>query len=197
MKVNPDSLPPSLLRFKARLVARGDSQTKGINFNENRGRPGTLAKLRASKLTCHRDRKNRRLYIDQAPYVREILDKFKMENCIPVSIPMDPKETWEERPDDISLSPKAVKVYQRTIRKLMYLMLATRPDLAFSVTKLAQFASAPSVRHAGFWDSYRPSTAQSLTPAFWVITKELLHSQRTMPTDLEQNIPVCMHLNGS
>jgi len=29
----------------------------------------------------------------------------------------------------------------------MYLILATRPDLAFSVTKLAQFASALSVRH--------------------------------------------------
>jgi len=60
---------------------------------------------------------------------------------------MDPKKTWEERPNNISLSPKAIKVYQHVIGKLMYLMLATRPDLAFSVTKLAQFASAPSVRH--------------------------------------------------
>jgi len=98
-------------------------------------------------LVITRDRKNHRLYIDQAPYVRKILDKFKMENCIPVSIPIYPKETWAERPDDISLLSKAIKVYQCAIRKLMYLMLATRPDLVFSVTKLAQFASAPFVRH--------------------------------------------------
>jgi len=88
-------------------------------------------------LVITRDRKNCQLYIDQASYVREILDEFKMENCIPVSIPMDPKETWEERPDDISLSPKAIKVYQRAIGKLMYLMVAIRHDLAFSVIKLA------------------------------------------------------------
>jgi len=60
---------------------------------------------------------------------------------------MDPKEIWQERPDDISLSPKAIKVYQHAIGKLIYLMLATCLDLTFSVTKLAQFASAPSVRH--------------------------------------------------
>jgi len=34
VKVNPDSLPPSVLYFKARLVTCDDSQTKGINFNE-------------------------------------------------------------------------------------------------------------------------------------------------------------------
>jgi len=34
MKVNPDSLPYSISRFKARFVTRGDFQTKGINFDK-------------------------------------------------------------------------------------------------------------------------------------------------------------------
>ena len=38
-----------------------------------------------------RDRKSRRLFLDQAPYVHEILDEFHMTNCTPSSLPMDPK----------------------------------------------------------------------------------------------------------
>lgn len=40
-----------------------------------------------------RDRKNRRLYLDQAPYVKEILEEFNMANCTPCATPMDPRET--------------------------------------------------------------------------------------------------------
>ena len=83
-----------------------------------------------------RDRTNRRLCIDQAPYVHDILDKFQMSNCAPLSIPMDPKQKWD-RPDVTLLSPAETKVYQRAIGRLMYLMVGTRPDIAYAVTKLA------------------------------------------------------------
>lgn len=45
---------------------------------------------------------------------------------------MDPKESWDT--DDQPLSPREVTTYQRAICKLMYLMLAIRPDIAFAVT---------------------------------------------------------------
>jgi len=61
---------------------------------------------------------------------------------------MDPKATWEQREDDIPLTAgKEIKIYQRAIGQLMYLMLATRPDIAYAVTKLAQFAAIPTNRH--------------------------------------------------
>jgi hypothetical protein len=41
-----------------------------------------------------------------------------------------------------------VSLYQRAIGPLMYLMLSTRPDLAYAVGKLAQFSSNPSKTHS-------------------------------------------------
>ena len=96
-------------------------------------------------LVITRDRLDRRLCIDQAPYVHDILDEFQMSNCSPVSIPMDPKEKWD-LPDD-PLFPAETKVYQRIIGRLMYLMVGTRPDIAYAVTKLAQFSARPSLHH--------------------------------------------------
>lgn len=94
-----------------------------------------------------RDRENRRLFIDQAPYVHDLLEEFKLSNCAPASTPMEPKATWEPADDDEYLDPKGVKVYQRAIGKLMYLMLGSRPDISYPVTKLAQSASKPTQRH--------------------------------------------------
>jgi len=93
------------------------------------------------------DRHHHRLFLDQAPYVSEILEDYKMTNCTPSAIPMDPKATWDQQQDDIPLVGKEIKLYQRAIGQLMYLMLATRPDIAYAVTKLAQFAATPTNRH--------------------------------------------------
>jgi len=65
----------------------------------------------------------------------------------PSAIPMDPKSTWDQQQDDIPLVGREIKLYQRAIGQLMYLMLATRPDIAYAVTKLAQLAATPTNRH--------------------------------------------------
>ena len=95
-----------------------------------------------------RDHKSRRLFLDQAPYVHEILDEFQMTNCTPSSLPMDPKPAASlSSVSDIPLDPDGVRLYQRAIGRLMYLMLGTRPDIAYAVTKLAQHASAPTTQN--------------------------------------------------
>lgn len=94
-----------------------------------------------------RDRQNNRLVLDQAPYVQEILEGVGMMNCTPSSTPMDPRENWDQTEKDVALKGKEIKLYQRLIGQLMYLMLATRPDIAYAVTKLAQYASKPTQRH--------------------------------------------------
>jgi hypothetical protein len=44
-------------------------------------------------------------------------------------------------------SPELRSKYQTVIGSLLYLMLGTRPDIAFAVTKMAQFAANPSEDH--------------------------------------------------
>ena len=46
-------------------------------------------------LQITRDHPNRRVYIDQVPYVLEILEEFGLLDTTPVTIPMDPKESWD------------------------------------------------------------------------------------------------------
>ena len=44
-------------------------------------------------------------------------------------------------------SPEFRKTYQSIIGSLLYIMLGTRPDITYVVTKLAQFAANPSKEH--------------------------------------------------
>ena len=108
---------------------------------------GPVSRSKYIGMMITRDRPRRRLYIDQAPYVHDILDEFLMTNCTSVSIPMDCKEKWELTQEDVMLNSKEIRVYQRAIGRLMYLMVGTRPDIAYAVTKLAQFSATPSMRH--------------------------------------------------
>jgi hypothetical protein len=46
-----------------------------------------------------------------------------------------------------SLDPEHCLLYQSIIGSLMYLMLGTRPDIAYVVIKLSKFAANPSQEH--------------------------------------------------
>ena len=91
-----------------------------------------------------RDRQRRQILLDQLPYVLEILDEFQLTNSVPVAISMDPKEPWL---GGTPMVTSEIPIYRRAIGKLMYLMIATRPDISFAVTKLAQFSAAPTITH--------------------------------------------------
>jgi hypothetical protein len=48
---------------------------------------------------------------------------------------------------DAHIDPELRSRYQTVIGSLLYLMLGSRPDIAFAVTKLAQYAARPSQEH--------------------------------------------------
>jgi len=48
---------------------------------------------------------------------------------------------------DKAADPELQKRYQTVIGSLLYLMLGTRPDISFAVTKMAQFAANPTEDH--------------------------------------------------
>ena len=86
--------------------------------------------------------------IDQSTYIKDILARFGMEDSKAVSTPLatgtklikiDASSAKHEF--DIQL------LYQSIVGSLMYAMLCTRPDIAFAVQQLSQFASDPSPIH--------------------------------------------------
>jgi hypothetical protein len=59
---------------------------------------------------------------------------------VPTPLPLN----WVPQLNKGKASPELLKQYQSIIGLLLYLMIGTCPDIAFAVTKLAQFSANPS-----------------------------------------------------
>ena len=100
-------------------------------------------------LEITRDRKNRELHLGQSKYAGDILERFGMHDSRPVSTPMIQSNTNDnclEVIDPVTDVPTTAP-YRQAIGALMYLMLGTRPDIAFAVGKLARFCENPKDKH--------------------------------------------------
>jgi hypothetical protein len=84
------------------------------------------------------------IMLSQRSYMHTILRHFKMERCKPVLTLMEPGLRLEPLP--ANAQPFNVP-YQPLIGSLMYLMLVTCPDIAFTVSQLSRFAGRPSEAH--------------------------------------------------
>jgi transposase InsO family protein len=94
-----------------------------------------------------RDRKARTLTISQSAYVTDVIKRFDMADCHPTSTPMDPGAHLLKAADSDVLDAVGVKQYQSAVGALMYAAQGTRPDIAYAMTVLSQFNSAPSAEH--------------------------------------------------
>jgi hypothetical protein len=97
-----------------------------------------------------RDRANRKLTISQQHYVESIVARYRMDESRPVSTPMecgihflqsDCPSTQAEL-DGMRNVP-----YQSAVGAIMYTMLATRPDVAYAITRLSQFNTNYGQKH--------------------------------------------------
>ena len=70
-----------------------------------------------------------------------------MQNCKSAATPLPAGYMPEPVSLDTAINPKLQRCYQMVIDSLLYLMIGTRPDIVFAVTKLAQFAAHPSEEH--------------------------------------------------
>ena len=83
--------------------------------------------------------------ITQPNYGENVLKKFVMENCRPVSTALEPGRKFQQlSPDD---EPFNVQTYQQAIGYLTYMSTATRPDLAAAVGVLSWYMPKPSKDH--------------------------------------------------
>lgn len=98
-----------------------------------------------------RDRPHRRMWLSSHIYVSELLGEWNLSSCKPASTPFPShiKELPPAPPNslpDISDAELTLK-YQRLIGCLLYLAVATRPDIAYYAMWLGQFNAAPSRTH--------------------------------------------------
>ncbi|MCH81290.1 copia-type polyprotein, partial [Trifolium medium] len=83
------------------------------------------------------------IFIHQQKYAAEILSRFGMENCNMVSNPIVPGCKLIKNENGKAADPT---LYKQMVGCLMYL-LATRPDLAYSVCLVARFMDRPTEVH--------------------------------------------------
>ncbi len=97
-----------------------------------------------------RDRAKKALYLQQPQYIDQALETFGLADAKPISVPIQPN-TARLAPEAIEatglLSPENHRLFQQIIGTLMYLMLQTRPDIAYSVQWLAQAMHKPYKIH--------------------------------------------------
>ena len=91
-----------------------------------------------------RDRAKRTISIHQGSYIKNMLKRFGMTECAPISIPL---AVGTKLPPLAEEESSFILQYQKLVGSLMYLMVATRPDLAFAVGAVSQFMSSPGEEH--------------------------------------------------
>ena len=95
-------------------------------------------------MSIRRDRKNQALSIGQPSHIESVLKRFGMENCKPISTPLEAGKKFQMSDDD---DPFNAQVYQQVVGCLTYLSTATRPDIAVAVNSLSKYMSSPRKDH--------------------------------------------------
>ena len=98
-----------------------------------------------------RDRPSRRLWLSSQIYVSELLEEWNLSSCRPVSTP------FPSSLPDLTTAPSnslpaisdadLLPQYQRLVGCLLYLAIATRPDISYYAMWLGQFNSKPTRAH--------------------------------------------------
>jgi len=87
--------------------------------------------------------RNQGIFISQTKYIREMLNRFGMENCKPVITPM--QTSCKLSKDDDSKSTDQ-RQYMSMIGILLY-VTTCKPDVMQAIGQVAQFQAAPKESH--------------------------------------------------
>ena len=78
---------------------------------------------------------SRHVYIDQAPYLRALLESFGMGECNQLSTPEVEVPLPKEEDNSPLLNETEQSNYRSFVGRLLWACLCTRPDLQFAVSK--------------------------------------------------------------
>ena len=91
------------------------------------------------------DHKAGSVWIGQQSYTENILKKFGMEDAKSIRTPVDTSaKLIKGGNDDTSVDQH---LYQSAVGSLLYLSVATRPDITYAVSNVARFCAKPTNQH--------------------------------------------------
>jgi hypothetical protein len=113
------------------LILVGNDQNKLLHIKEELSQKFEMKDLGELHfflgMEVERNRDQRLLRINQIKYLKEILKRFRMEECKPIGVPFDPKMKLQRNANGNGESKGFP--YQQAVGSLMDAMLCTRPDL--------------------------------------------------------------------
>lgn len=118
-----------------------DSLKRKLSLNFKIKDLGTMKQCLGMKVTVN----DKSITLDQEQYIDDLLLRFNMTDCKPVSAPMENNLKLNKSETNNDNFP-----YQQLIGGLMYLAVLTRPDISFCVSYLSQFNNCFDKSH---WNS--------------------------------------------
>ena len=99
-------------------------------------------------LNVIRNRSNRTMWLSQKAYISKICSDLALtpEGRLPAT-PMEPTKLLPLSADEKQPTEASRTLYQRKIGSLLYAGIATRPDIAFAVSRLSRFNQQPGKQH--------------------------------------------------
>ena len=103
-------------------------------------------------IKIERNRSVQSVSLSQPGYIQSILDEFNMADCNPVSTPMEENiklSVCMSLTDSEGKALMAKVPYCELIRKLIYLAVATHPNISYAIGVLCHFVENPHPEHWG------------------------------------------------
>ena len=91
------------------------------------------------------DRSEGILTLSQAHYARKLIEKFGMSDCNSSQTPMETSQRLLPSSDYVNEDLRSR--YRQLVGGLVYLMIATRPDISFAVSECSRFLHNPHLDH--------------------------------------------------
>ncbi|GJV06418.1 retrovirus-related pol polyprotein from transposon TNT 1-94 [Tanacetum coccineum] len=158
-------------RYKARLVARGFTQRAGdmLIACKSKTEIGSTKSLLKKEFDMKelgeakkiigmeivRDRSRKILRVSQSGYVSKILNNFRIDNGKSVKMPLGGhfKLSLKDCPvKDCAVERMSKVPYANSVRSLMYLMVCTRPDIAYVVSVVSIYLANPG---KNYWEAVK------------------------------------------
>ncbi|KAL0444267.1 UNVERIFIED_CONTAM: Retrovirus-related Pol polyprotein from transposon TNT 1-94 [Sesamum latifolium] len=152
-------VPVFLVLYVDDMLIASSSITLIVKLQNNLSKNFEMKNLGDAKkilgMTIERNRKTSTISLNQKSYVKNVVEKFSMTTAKPTSVPLAAhfqlcknqspnSETEKERMKNIP--------YSNGIRSVMYLMVSTRPDIAYVVSCLSRFMSNAGMPH---WEALK------------------------------------------